>query len=107
MAGIKIKPSDLAGNTDVFSDLLNTGKTKKTEAVASAAAENKKESEKDVHLTMLVKESTRKAWKQFFIEHDLNTTQGIEIAMLHLMGDVQSGKYLLNKGGLREVHTDF
>ena len=102
MAGVKIKSLDLAGNTEVFSDLLNTGKVKKAEAV-TPAAENKKESEKDVHLTMLVKESTRKAWKQFFIDHDLNTTQGIEIAMLHLIGDVQSGKYMLNKGGLREV----
>ena len=102
MAGVKIKPEDLAGNTEVFSDLLNPGKVKKIEA----APESQKEPEKDVHLTMLVKESTRKAWKQFFIEHDLNTTQGVEIAMLHLISDVQSGKYLLNKGGLREVHQE-
>ena len=56
MAGVKIKPEDLAGNTDVFSDLLNPGKSKKVET----AAESQKEPEKDVHLTMLVKESTRK-----------------------------------------------
>ncbi|EID85783.1 hypothetical protein MSI_06020 [Treponema sp. JC4] len=102
MAGVKIKTEDLAGNTAVLSDLMNPGKPKRVEP----AAENQKEPEKDVHLTMLVKESTRKAWKQFFIEHDLNTTQGVEIAMLHLISDVQSGKYLLNKGGLREVHQE-
>lgn len=105
MAGVKIKPQDLAGNTDVFSDLLNGGNTKKTETVSSQ--NTTKEAEKPVHLTMLVKESTRKAWKQFFIDHDLNTTQGVEIAMLHLISDVQSGKFQLNKGGLREVRQDF
>lgn len=104
MAGVKIKKEDLAGNTDVFSDLLGGSKPKKTEVQHTEAMQK---SEKDVHLTMLVKESTRKAWKQFFIEHDLNTTQGIEIAMLHLIGDVQSGKFQLNKGGLREVKTEF
>lgn len=102
MAGKKISTQDLAGNVDVFSDLLTPTSQKKTpEPVAEAASE----SEKAVHLTILVKESTRKAWKQFFIEHDLNTTQGIEIAMLHLIDDVQSGKYRLNKGGLREVQS--
>ena len=107
MAGVKIKPQDLAGNTDVLNDLLNPGSTKLKQAAAPVTEDKLKEPEKDVHLTMLVKESTRKAWKQFFIEHDLNTTQGIEIAMLHLIGDVQSGKFMLNKGGLREVRADF
>lgn len=99
MAGVKIKAEELAGNTDVFSDLMAPMGSKKP----VQEAEVKKEQEKDVHLTMLVKESTRKAWKQFFIEHDLNTTQGIEIAMLHLIDDVQNGKYRLNKGGLSEI----
>lgn len=99
MAGVKIKPEELAGNTEVLSDLMNPMGSKKT----VQEAETKREQEKDVHLTMLVKESTRKAWKQFFIEHDLNTTQGIEIAMLHLIDDVQNGKYRLNKGGLSEI----
>lgn len=102
MAGKKISSQDLAGNTDVFSDLLTPTIQKKNPEPAEKEAT---ESEKAVHLTMLVKESTRKAWKQFFIEHDLNTTQGIEIAMLHLIDDVQSGKYRLNKGGLREVQA--
>lgn len=100
MAGVKIKTEDLAGSTDVLSDLMSPMGSKKTETPDAAV---KKEQEKDVHLTMLVKESTRKAWKQFFIEHDLNTTQGIEIAMLHLIDDVQNGKYRLNKGGLSEI----
>lgn len=99
MAGVKIPKADLAGSTDVLSDLMNPMATKKVEPTETV----KKEQEKDVHLTMLVKESTRKAWKQFFIEHDLNTTQGIEIAMLHLIDDVQNGKYRLNKGGLSEI----
>jgi len=103
MAGKKISTADLSGNVDVFSDLVSGPSTKTTASAAPTASEEKSEPEKDVHLTMLVKESTRKAWKQFFIDHDLNTTQGIEIAMLHLLNDVQSGKYKLNKGGLREV----
>lgn len=102
MAGVKITTQDLAGNTDVFSDLVAPIESKK----AAPEPAVKKEQEKDVHLTMLVKESTRKAWKQFFIEHDLNTTQGIEIAMLHLIDDVQNGKYRLNKGGLSEIISE-
>ncbi len=93
--------NELAGNTDVFGDLMNSGVSKKTAPVQEKVPEEKQE--KPVHLTMLVKESTRKAWKQFFIEHDLNTTQGIEIAMAHLMNDVQTNKYKLNKGGLVEI----
>lgn len=112
MAGKKISSEQLAGNTDVLNELLNPVQTSKTESekiheVLTTTTEvhqtPKSESEKPVHLTMLVKESTRKAWKQFFIEHDLNTTQGIEIAMLHLMSDVQNGKFKLNKGGLQEI----
>lgn len=103
MAGKKISSADLKGNTSVMEDLLTpVASVKKAEPVQ----EEKKEEDKPVHLTMLVKESTRKAWKQFFIEHDLNTTQGIEIAMLHLMNDVKSGKCTLNKGGLTEVIVD-
>lgn len=103
MAGKKITSLDIAGNTDVFSDLMNTGKEKK--AVQKPEQVSTKDTEKDVHLTMLVKESTRKAWKQFFIDHDLNTTQGIEIAMLHLIDDVESGNFKLNKGGLIKIQN--
>ncbi|MCR4742476.1 MAG: hypothetical protein K5866_06375 [Treponema sp.] len=98
-----ITADELAGNTDVFGDLMNTGVSKKSTPPAEKFVEERQE--KPVHLTMLVKESTRKAWKQFFIEHDLNTTQGIEIAMAHLMNDVMTNKYRLNKGGLVEIRN--
>lgn len=101
MAGKKISKDQLAGNTEVFSDLISPSTSNKATVTQNTVIEEKQE--KDVHLTMLVKESTRKQWKQFFIDHDLNTTQGIEIAMLHLMDDVLNNKYRLNKGGLVEV----
>lgn len=99
MAGKKITSEQLAGNTEVLNDLLGVSAKKSPKNEADT---NKKplDTEKDVHLTMLVKESTRKAWKQFFIEHDLNTTQGIEIAMRHLIDDVERNLYRLSKGGL-------
>ena len=103
MAGKKITSEQLAGNTEVLSDLLGTGASRKTPVQESPAVKKIAETEKDVHLTMLVKESTRKAWKQFFIEHDLNTTQGIEIAMRHLIDDVEGGMFKLSKGGLSKV----
>lgn len=108
MAGKKITTEQLAGNTEVVLDLLSPAGTKKTVNTASdksaAETEKVKESEKDVHLTMLVKESTRKEWKQFFIEHDLNTTQGIEIAVHHLMDDVENKLFKLTKGGLSKIY---
>lgn len=105
MAGKKITSEQLAGNTEVLTDLLGTGSPRKTPAdeIPEASLKKTAEHEKVVHLTMLVKESTRKAWKQFFIGHDLNTTQGIEIAMRHLIDDVEGGKYKLSKGGLSKV----
>lgn len=101
MAGKKITSEQLAGNTDVLNDLLNINNPKPAVVSEPKNTEEKEAAtEKDVHLTMLVKESTRKAWKQFFIDHDLNTTQGIEIAMRHLIDDVESEEYKLSKGGL-------
>jgi len=102
MAGKKISNQDLAGNTEVFNSILQTGNgpSKKAAAAVEEVAEDP-----GVHLTMIVKESTRRNWKQFFIEHGLNTTQGIEIAVLHLMDDIEKGKYKLSKGGLSEVKS--
>lgn len=102
MAGKKITNEQLAGQTEVLNDLLNFQTSAKTTPAQESKTSEKETSsaEKDVHLTMLVKESTRKAWKQFFIDHDLNTTQGIEIAMRHLIDDVESDEYRLSKGGL-------
>lgn len=97
MAGKKISTADLSGNVDVLGDLLAPTPSKK------AAPAVEKEVDNSVHLTMIVKESTRKNWKTFFIEHGLNTTQGIEIAVLHLMAEVEAGKYRLSKGGLVEI----
>lgn len=99
MAGKKISTADLSGNVDVFGDLIAPS----TSVKQTAPAVEEKEVDNPVHLTMIVKESTRKNWKTFFIEHGLNTTQGIEIAVLHLMAEVEAGKYRLSKGGLVEV----
>jgi len=98
MAGKKISTADLSGNVDVLGDLIAPAPAKK-----AAPAVEEKEVDNSVHLTMIVKESTRKNWKTFFIEHGLNTTQGIEIAVLHLMAEVEAGKYRLSKGGLVEI----
>lgn len=104
MAGKKVSHEDISGNTEVIADLLASPvlSSKKTE---TEFVEEEK-GDKVVHLTMLVKESTRKAWKKFFLDHDLNTTQGIEIAMLHIIDDVNNGKFKLNKGGLSKVEED-
>lgn len=100
-----ISKEQLGGSTDVFNDLLSNNSISRKTTVKEKE-EQPKAVEKDVHLTMLVKESTRKAWKQFFIEHDLNTTQGIEIAMRHLIDDIENGEYKLSKGGLSKIIDD-
>ena len=59
MAGVKIKPQDLAGNTDVFNDLLNPGSSKIKQAAAPVTEEKLKEPEKDVHLSTDAKEELK------------------------------------------------
>lgn len=56
--------------------------------------------EKRVLINILIRESTKKDWKLFFTEHDLNMTQGIEVAVGLLMSEVEKGTLRLSKGGI-------
>lgn len=66
--------------------------------VSKPAAELK--DEKRVLINILIRESTKKDWKLFFTEHDLNMTQGIEVAVGFLMSEVEKGILRLSKGGI-------
>ncbi len=40
---------------------------------------------KKILMNISIRESTKKEWKMFFLEHDLSMTQGIETAVEYLM----------------------
>lgn len=58
------------------------------------------EEEKRVLINILIRESTKKEWKLFFTQHDLNMTQGIEVAIGYLISEVEKGNIRLSKGGI-------
>lgn len=51
-------------------------------------------------LNISIRESTKKEWKMFFLEHDLTMTQGIETAVEYLRAEAEKGNIRLSKGGV-------
>ena len=56
--------------------------------------------QKKILMNISIRESTKKSWKMFFLEHDLSMTQGIETAVEYLMSEVSKGNIRLSKGGI-------
>lgn len=73
-----------------------TVEIKRTEEMNTVVSEE----EKRVLINILIRESTKKEWKLFFTQHDLNMTQGIEVAVGYLMSEVEKGNLKLSKGGI-------
>lgn len=55
---------------------------------------------KKILMNISIRETTKKEWKMFFLEHDLSMTQGIETAVEYLKSEVQKGNIRLTKGGI-------
>lgn len=55
---------------------------------------------KKILMNISIRESTKKDWKMFFLEHDLSMTQGIETAVEYLKSEVAKGNIKLSKGGI-------
>lgn len=55
---------------------------------------------KKILMNISIRESTKKEWKMFFLEHDLSMTQGIETAVEYLMSEVKKNNIKLSKGGI-------
>ena len=55
---------------------------------------------KKILMNISIRESTKKEWKMFFLEHDLSMTQGIETAVEYLMSEVKKNNIRLSKGGI-------
>ena len=60
----------------------------------------KTEEIKKILMNISIRETTKKEWKMFFLEHDLSMTQGIETAVEYLMSEVKKGNIRLSKGGI-------
>ena len=55
---------------------------------------------KKILMNISIRETTKKEWKMFFLEHDLSMTQGIETAVEYLRSEVEKGTIRLTKGGI-------
>lgn len=74
----------------------------------SEKVSEKKETEEDenpagikkILMNISIRETTKKDWKMFFLEHDLTMTQGIETAVEFLKSEVGKGSIRLSKGGI-------
>lgn len=55
---------------------------------------------KKILMNISIRETTKKEWKMFFLEHDLTMTQGIETAVEFLRSEVEKGNIKLSKGGI-------
>lgn len=60
----------------------------------------KNEEIKKILMNISIRETTKKEWKMFFLEHDLSMTQGIETAVEYLMSEVKKNNIRLSKGGI-------
>lgn len=84
----EVKPSEYAANP--------------VETVIEAEPEEapKVEEIKKILMNISIRETTKKEWKMFFLEHDLSMTQGIETAVEYLMSEVKKNNIKLSKGGI-------
>ena len=55
---------------------------------------------KKILMNISIRETAKKEWKMFFLEHDLSMTQGIETAVEYLMSEVKKNNIKLSKGGI-------
>lgn len=84
----EVKPAEYAANP--------------VETVIEAEPEEapKVEEIKKILMNINIRETTKKEWKMFFLEHDLSMTQGIETAVEYLMSEVKKNNIKLSKGGI-------
>lgn len=84
----EVKPAEYAANP--------------VETVIEAEPEDapKVEEIKKILMNISIRETTKKEWKMFFLEHDLSMTQGIETAVEYLMSEVKKNNIKLSKGGI-------
>lgn len=81
------------------SDVNNTEAVKVQNTVSVEETSSPVE-QKKILMNISIRESTKKSWKMFFLEHDLSMTQGIETAVEYLMSEVSKGNIRLSKGGI-------
>lgn len=73
------------------------------EKTQAAEKNGEGESPSEIKKTLMnisIRETTKKEWKMFFLEHDLTMTQGIETAVEFLKSEVGKGSIKLSKGGV-------
>lgn len=74
-----------------------------TESLSESVQHSEKENitePKKILMNISIRETTKKDWKMFFLEHDLSMTQGIETAVEFLKNEVEKGNIRLSKGGI-------
>ena len=78
----------------------NVSVSEKPAASVIKEPENSSSEPKKILMNISIRETTKKDWKMFFLEHDLSMTQGIETAVEYLKSEVAKGNIKLSKGGI-------
>ena len=94
----------ILGKAKLEEEKKSGGETEtETAAPKDSSAGGKKDGSSDIRKILLnisIRESTKKEWKMFFLEHDLTMTQGIETAVEYLRAEAEKGNIRLSKGGV-------
>lgn len=81
-------------------DLNSEAQEDSGEKKAAAESESEGKEIKKILVNISIRETTKKEWKMFFLEHDLTMTQGIETAVEYLRTEAEKGSIRLSKGGV-------
>jgi hypothetical protein len=98
--GMIIKNFSLTHPTFKYQDLVNYGHMGRPDLDLPWEKLDKVEEIKKILMNISIRETTKKEWKMFFLEHDLSMTQGIETAVEYLMSEVKKNNIKLSKGGI-------
>lgn len=104
-----LQSANVANQSEILKAAGNFSVTnQETQKKSDSENENQKDYEspeqiKKILMNISIRETTKKEWKMFFLEHDLTMTQGIETAVEFLRSEVEKGNIKLSKGGITRL----
>ncbi len=106
-----LQSASVANQSEILKAAESQSETQKDESQKKADSKNQNQKDyeipsenqsqiKKILMNISIRETTKKEWKMFFLEHDLTMTQGIETAVEFLRSEVEKGNIKLSKGGI-------
>jgi len=100
----KIDDDFLAGikNADNTNDKTTNFETRQDRRTVEPAKTSTPATSDKVKVTLLVNKNVRKDWQQFCLNNDITLTDAIQIAMNHVINEVENNNAKISKGGFRK-----